>query len=872
MKKLILIFLLSFVSLYGQRRDNPNWWWVWGAENILWAIDLDGSTEYASDATPANLDLNDTNRVKLQADIDFEDSLGNWAGTGNHSIDTTSVSPLTGTYSGMIVSPLGDELTINGVFDADSSWGKGTGWSIAAGVASCDGSQPGATNLDQNILLAYTRYQIVFTVSNYSAGNIKFLSDGGSSGGAVRSANGTYTEVFNTLTTGQNLYMQGNVDFVGDIDNVSAKVYAGDATNNYASLPAANFTALEHNKKYTFQMQAMSADTADLEAVIGNATDEVDLVDATKGTFDSGTNDWSVYGTNTIANVDNSLEVTYVENVQGAFTYLKSSQILTEDQVLSVRYKVTLDAKVNSGSSVDVRVKDGNGFVAIGTVTSTSFVEYSQYWTSLNNIGDSYLNFNSMGAGEIVYIDNIVVQKVGKTFVDVDPSTTETLVWNFEYDTTGVGELYYTLDGTNDELTGGTSVISDNSFSTLVRFKTSANENASLFGEFDASNDGFRINTRSNGILWAQLGKTVAGENSVYDTDASTNYANGSYHTWGATYDGAYIRTYYDGTLVDSTASTRTLSTSSGLYLGSLGGASEYFDGDISHTYLYDGVLTDAQMSSLHSGTSASSALYSMEPSQISNFEWVDNSGNSNNLTVNGATVPLFPDLQLYTNQPDTVYMDNMDVSQAYDRVYQAWIYPDVDNAYQGIIGTSSATPPAFGFYVSNIGGVHLNIISSYANRNANASTSVTTGIWQNVAVVYNVIDGDWAFYTNGVADGTTDGDVVGVLRDVPDLRIGDIWAGTGFNGYIGETQIIRFDNIEDAGFGASDILTNYNNGTKGKNMPSNYTGGTIVGWWKWKGGTNALMLEDVSSSSNDLVGTNVTQADDQTKVKGGYK
>ena len=165
---------------------------------------------------------------------------------------------------------------------------------------------------------------------------------------------------------------------------------------------------------------------------------------------------------------------------------------------MSVRYKVTLDAKVNSGSSVDVRVKDGNGFVAIGTVTSTSFVEYSQYWTSLNNIGDSYLNFNSMGAGEIVYIDNIVVQKVGKTFVDVDPSTTETLVWNFEYDTTGVGELYYTLDGTNDELTGGTSVISDNSFSTLVRFKTSANENASLFGEFDASNDGFRINTRSN--------------------------------------------------------------------------------------------------------------------------------------------------------------------------------------------------------------------------------------------------------------------------------------------------------------------------------------------------------------------------------------
>lgn len=115
MKKILFLVLILFSFCNGQDRIywDLGFYYYYASGLKVYAVDLNGSDEYMKNESPVNLDLNDTNRIALQADIDFEDSLGNWTGAGNHSIDTTSVDPLTGSYSGEIISTGAGDVTTN---------------------------------------------------------------------------------------------------------------------------------------------------------------------------------------------------------------------------------------------------------------------------------------------------------------------------------------------------------------------------------------------------------------------------------------------------------------------------------------------------------------------------------------------------------------------------------------------------------------------------------------------------------------------------------------------------------------------------------------------------------------------------------------
>lgn len=130
----------------------------------------------------------------------------------------------------------GADLVTNGGFDADTDWNKGTGWSIAAGVAHCDGSQVTSSNFYQDIgIVIGRRYRVIFTISNYVAGQVRPLA--GSQGiGTYRSANGTYTEDMVAKGTAPNFYFFADVDFEGDIDNVI--VYPLQTIANTLVLPS----------------------------------------------------------------------------------------------------------------------------------------------------------------------------------------------------------------------------------------------------------------------------------------------------------------------------------------------------------------------------------------------------------------------------------------------------------------------------------------------------------------------------------------------------------------------------------------------------------------------------------------------------------
>lgn len=144
------------------------------------------------------------------------------------------------------VQPIEDgedtDLVTNGTFASDTGWTKGTGWTIAGGVAASDGSQAGNSDLSQtptgaNAVIEGKAYAVTFTVSNYSAGNVRAVLGAGTAG-TNRAANGTFVE---NLVAGADgtLLLRADLDFVGSIDNLSvapiAHVPAADQITGEAS-------------------------------------------------------------------------------------------------------------------------------------------------------------------------------------------------------------------------------------------------------------------------------------------------------------------------------------------------------------------------------------------------------------------------------------------------------------------------------------------------------------------------------------------------------------------------------------------------------------------------------------------------------------
>jgi hypothetical protein len=111
---------------------------------------------------------------------------------------------------------LGSELVVNGGFDADTDWTKGTGWTIAGGTATKVGG--GGTELKQSgILAAATSYRVSHTmISTTGAMNLVM-------GGTFHPAGvtiGVNTAV-RLSGAGADLGFQGGADY--DLDDVSCK-------------------------------------------------------------------------------------------------------------------------------------------------------------------------------------------------------------------------------------------------------------------------------------------------------------------------------------------------------------------------------------------------------------------------------------------------------------------------------------------------------------------------------------------------------------------------------------------------------------------------------------------------------------------------
>jgi len=189
----------------------------------------------------------------MAADTDWTKGTGWTIAAGVASSDGTQAA------DSDLVNIFDSDIAVNGTFTTDSDWTKGTGWTIAAGVATCDGSQnPATSQLAQanTGIIAGSSYVVAFTLSGWTAGTVTPIIGGTS--GTARGANGTYTETIVAGGSGATIVFQASATFAGNIDTVTVGTY-----NNSSILAGAAYTVAFTVSGYT---------AGNVSAVLGGGT------------------------------------------------------------------------------------------------------------------------------------------------------------------------------------------------------------------------------------------------------------------------------------------------------------------------------------------------------------------------------------------------------------------------------------------------------------------------------------------------------------------------------------------------------------------------------------------------------------------------
>jgi len=127
---------------------------------------------------------------------------------------------------------LGAEEVTNGDFSNDSDWNKGTGWTIANGKASSNGSGGSFIYQSLSSLTTGDTLKVVYEIVDYTSGQIRIgFGSGFSNFGTYRSALGTYTEYIKKTSSNTTFGLVNNSSnsFIGSIDNVSVKEVQGNS-------------------------------------------------------------------------------------------------------------------------------------------------------------------------------------------------------------------------------------------------------------------------------------------------------------------------------------------------------------------------------------------------------------------------------------------------------------------------------------------------------------------------------------------------------------------------------------------------------------------------------------------------------------------
>ena len=234
------------------------------------------------------------------------------------------------------------------------------------------------------------------------------------------------------------------------------------------------------------------------------------------------------------------------------------------------------------------------------------------------------------------------------------------------------------------------------------------------------------------------------------------------------------------------------------------------------------------------------------------------------NVTVDTSLSGADAKLIVFVDQPDTIYFDEVDLSEAYDMSYSFWVLvDDITTANKSLwdrLDAGISTGDYFKFR-STYNGVSFDLYSNGTKYNTQPSSDQTSVLedatWDLITFTADRT-GNGTIYIDGVSKGTSDISGAGVIRNSETLYLAGYNGSATIQMLLGETQIIRGQILT-----ADEILAAYNLGIKGKHFLET---GNEVGWWWFAGNNDTDFLKD-ETGNNSLTGTNMTQADDQIKL-----
>jgi hypothetical protein len=247
------------------------------------------------------------------------------------------------------------EKISNGLFDSDTSWTKGTGWTIADGEAKKTAGT--FSDLYQSNIFGNDGKLLKITIRvRHQAGNVRVAGCGIDFPWVFGS--GTFHFfLFNDTPGDTYFYISGDEFFVGSVDNVSIREVR-TAWQRYGT-------------------NQLSIDPAE-----GNGG-------ALKITGDGS-------------------------NTNGMFVFLANAADLTADLVVGQKYQIKFTGKVSAGGSVDFGVYYNDHWIEKTAVTGNELHEHILEFTA-EHATQSQLAVGraDLASGESAWIDDIVLQKMG---------------------------------------------------------------------------------------------------------------------------------------------------------------------------------------------------------------------------------------------------------------------------------------------------------------------------------------------------------------------------------------------------------------------------------------------------------------------------
>ena len=305
-----------------------------------------------------------------------------------------------------------------------------------------------------------------------------------------------------------------------------------------------------------------------------------DLWDAPAAAFTSGTYAWTVFNSNTIANVSNALQITYVNNSLGAYDNLRDASDLSGNLTVGNWYQYTASVSVNAGSSAGIGAYDagGNPLAISQNVTSTTPVTIPIAFRATNATTNN-VSANNLGAGEIITLDNtsLVPLTLSSLFSTVNagnqnvvvsagitltPGTQAGFVMNLDSATTPLNYVLAYHDGTNAHLVRVVNGV----------YQTEQVNAAAAYA------NGRVLTVRKNGTRYSLIynGTQVGSDVTISDAGIINNTIHGLFSTYATnSFTNFLITTNLDGSLATDGVNTRTV-TDTNNALSTSGGSATF--------------------------------------------------------------------------------------------------------------------------------------------------------------------------------------------------------------------------------------------------------------------------------------------------------